>query len=338
MASSKDQLHRQWTLLQKIPIRPSGKTATQLMDELAADGYMVSKRMIERDLVDLKNSPFGVSCDEKAAGNNPNRWFFERDAKLHLLPAMSMQMAFTLLFAERILKYQLPPSVLNPIQQVLVKAASTLKSSKSTYRNWHRYVKHDSRTMPLIPANIDHGVLEDCLEGILNGFKLSVTYKPRFDELKKYEVNPLGIVFRDSVAYLVCTIWKYADIRQLALHRIQKIEILPDQKSVIPKGFNLDTYISDEGAFQYTESPGKRIKVTLKFDRFAAQHLEETPLSQDQSIKKDGDYTIVQATSFDSSQLRWWLLSFGDNVEVMKPKSLRDEFATIARNMLSSYS
>jgi predicted DNA-binding transcriptional regulator YafY len=40
----------------------------------------------------------------------------------------------------------------------------------------------------------------------------------------------------------------------------------------------------------------------------------------------------------DTLQLRWWLLGFGDQVEVVAPKSLRQEFAETARNMAGYYS
>lgn len=337
MTNNKDQLHRQWALLQKIPVRPAGKTAKQLLEELADDGYEVSIRMVQRDLKDLKRSPFGVSCDEKGVGNNPNLWYFERDSKLHLLPAMTTQMAFTLLFSRSVLNNMIPPSVMLPMDSIFDKAESTLRPNMTTYKHWDRYVKHDSRSLPLIPAEILPGVMDGCLEGVLKGLRLSISYKARFKEEKQYEVNPLGVVFRDSVVYLVCTMWEYDDVRQLALHRIRDLRLLVDQKAVKPKGFDLDEYIKKEGAFQYGAVPGKTIKVILKFNQYAAKHLAETPLSDDQVIKPDGDHAIVSATVLDSGQLRWWLLSFGGYVEVLKPKKLRDEFSAIAQQMVNNY-
>lgn len=57
----------------------------------------------------------------------------------------------------------------------------------------------------------------------------------------------------------------------------------------------------------------------------AAEHLYETPLSMDQVItpdKQDG-WVRVEATIRDTSQLRWWLLGFGEQVQVLRPSSLR---------------
>ena len=45
----------------------------------------------------------------------------------------------------------------------------------------------------------------------------------------------------------------------------------------------------------------------------------------------------VKATLEDTAQLRWWLLGFSDQVEVLGPKSLRDEFFELTKKMASIY-
>jgi predicted DNA-binding transcriptional regulator YafY len=339
MTKTTDQLYRQWELLQKIPVRPASKTASQLAQELKDDGFVVSKRTVERDLNDLKLGPFAVSSDEKGLGNNPNRWFFERDARLHLLPAMTTQMAFTLLLARKLLGPMLPPSVLEPMSPILEKAETTLghKGFSSTYRQWEKHVKHVPRTLPLQPAAINPGVLELCLDGTLKGERLSIAYQPRYEAETQYETNPLGLIYRDGVTYLVCTLWEYSDIKQLALHRMQSVEPMTDIKARRLPGFDLDAYVAQEGAFLYPRQGGKAFQVELKFDADTAQHLVETPISADQTISCQGDYCIVRAAVLDTEQLRWWLLGFGEYVEVLKPKKLRDEFASIAARMARLY-
>ena len=174
MSKTSDQLYRQWELLQRLPIKPSSKTANQLTQELQSEGFNVSKRTIERDLNDLKNGPFAVSSDEKGVGNNPNRWFFQRDAKLHILPAMTIQMAFTLLFAKKLLGEMLPPSVLKPMDKVFNKAERTLRPTSKAYRQWEKYVKNVPRTLPLLPATLIEGVLDQCLDATINGYQISI--------------------------------------------------------------------------------------------------------------------------------------------------------------------
>ncbi|MBX3302969.1 MAG: WYL domain-containing protein [Nitrospira sp.] len=39
------------------------------------------------------------------------------------------------------------------------------------------------------------------------------------------------------------------------------------------------------------------------------------------------------ASNKDTLELRWWLLGFGDMVEVLGPKTLRKEFAATAKRL-----
>ena len=150
----------------------------------------------------------------------------------------------------------------------------------------------------------------------------------------KYTLHPLAIVQRGPVTYLVCTIFKYQDIHLFALHRFQSVEIL-DAPVARPKGFDLDGYIAS-GAFGFGD--GKLIKLEVVFAADSAEHLYETPISRDQVIKPlDANRTKVTATVPDTSQLRWWLLGFGGEVEVLKPSSLRREIADAARAMARRY-
>lgn len=69
-------------------------------------------------------------------------------------------------------------------------------------------------------------------------------------------------------------------------------------------------------------------------------HLRETPLAEDQVISDCSSmagWCVVSATVRDSRMLRWWLLGFGDGVEVLEPESLRGELGDIARNMAARY-
>jgi len=39
----------------------------------------------------------------------------------------------------------------------------------------------------------------------------------------------------------------------------------------------------------------------------------------------------------DTLELRWWLLGFGDKVEVLAPKALREEFSAVTQRMAVQY-
>ena len=73
-------------------------------------------------------------------------------------------------------------------------------------------------------------------------------------------------------------------------------------------------------------------------NRDTAVHLEESPLGKQQKIKDDGpDHVVIEVGVPDTSELRWWLLGLGQNVEVLAPKDLRDELQSTIRRMQKLY-
>ncbi len=166
--------------------------------------------------------------------------------------------------------------------------------------------------------------------------RLEISYISREQgETKTYPVNPLGIVQRGAVTYLVATLYDYTDIRMLAVHRIKSALVL-ETLAKKPKKFDLMKYIG-EGAFGFDEGGG--INLLVRFTVPAAEHLRETPLSLNQQIEPEiAGWVRLQATVPDTAQLRWWLLGFADQVEVLEPISLREEFASISQSMSKIYS
>ena len=51
----------------------------------------------------------------------------------------------------------------------------------------------------------------------------------------------------------------------------------------------------------------------------------------------DEDNVLLKATVLDSLELRFWLRSFGDEVEIIRPLNLRTEFANAASTLASYY-
>ena len=67
-------------------------------------------------------------------------------------------------------------------------------------------------------------------------------------------------------------------------------------------------------------------------------HLPLHRLSARQTLRYCPDGRVrVTATVRDTLQLRWWLLGFGEQVEVIGPETLREEFAETAGEMHRLY-
>ena len=80
------------------------------------------------------------------------------------------------------------------------------------------------------------------------------------------------------------------------------------------------------------------ISLKVSFTEEAAAHLVETPLSKDQRMIDQGDgWILIEATVQDTAELRWWLLGFGNQLEVKLPIRLRKEMQEIAHKMFNLY-
>jgi predicted DNA-binding transcriptional regulator YafY len=118
------------------------------------------------------------------------------------------------------------------------------------------------------------------------------------------------------------------------LHRVHHAEVL-EAPAIVPEGFDLDRYIQ-EGEFAYPV--GEPIHLEAVFSRGAHLHLHDTPLSADQVITElDDERVLLRATVENTAELRWWLLGFGELVEVRAPADLREEFRTRAMAMAAIY-
>ncbi len=329
-----DPILRQWTMLRHVPRYPRKIAPQALADRLEEEGFPVSVRTVQRDLQSL-SLQFGLDCDRRST---PYGWYWLADSQVKDIPALSPSAALTFKLAERFLSPLLPPSVMAHIRPHLDRAGQILdEHDQSPMATWPGRVHFLPHGMPLRPADVLPEVLEAVYDALLRGRRLKARYRPRDGDPRSYEIDPLGLVIRPRLLYLVCTLRDHAEIRQLALHRFEGTEPL-DAPRTVPDGFCLAEYV-DDGAFQWAiGTTGGPIRLTALFSTHAAHHLRETPLSEDQTEQEQGnDQVKVSATVIDSQRLRWWLLGFGDQVEVIEPAYLRQELADMTRRMAARY-
>lgn len=315
-----DTLLRHWTLLRAIPRAPRSITVAELHRHLEGQGYSARRRTVERDL-ELLSGVFPLLCDDSA---RPCRWSWPQDRMLDV-PGMDPTTALTFALAHRFLEQVLPRTTLGLLKPYFEHARAVLDAAApSGLAAWPDKVRILPRGLKLIGPEIDPKILDTVYGALLADRRFQCIYRRRdADEDKDYDVNPLGLVVRDAVIYLVCTFWEYNDIkqvRQLALHRIRTAELL-DTQARRPPGFTLDGYIR-EGAFSmpFSDQP---IRLEALFDAGAARHLCETKLSEDQVLEDQPDgRVLVKATVQDTGELRWWLLGFGESVTVRTPEDI----------------
>ena len=330
MKEAKDTLLRQWSMLRKIPRHPGSVGTRELKDKLEEEGFRVDIRTIQRDLEKL-SGPFPLASDEQGKAF---RWQWAEDGQVMDIPGMEPPAALAFRLAEEYLAPLLPQATLKHLAPHFQRAKEVLGPSPARKLGlWPDKVRIIGRGPILIPPKIRREVQETVYQALLEDRQVQVTYQRKdSDEPKSYPLHPLALVFREGAVYLVCRVKEYDNVRHLALHRMSSAKLL-DQPCSRPSGFNLDTYIRTNEELAYPVS-GKSIRLETFFDARTAIHLGERPLSKDQRMmpQKDGR-VLLQATVRDTLELRWWLLGFGDKVEVVAPEMFREEFAATVQRM-----
>lgn len=310
---------RRHAMRKLIPRAREGKIdAVTLRDRLAAMGFEVDLRTIQRDLLTMAmEEPL---CSDEA---RPKGWWWSKDAQPELFPPMDPQLALSFKLIEAHLKPLLPHATLDALSPWFEQATQILNSRPTPLQRWQDKVAVVPRGQPLLPPKIRPACQEAVYDAVLRERQIEVTYETRSAaRTKRYLLHPVGLVLKAPVTYLIATCWDYDEPKQFALHRIVKASVR-DESAQVPKGVSLKAYLA-EGKMELRVGPP--IKLVARFAAGTAQHLEETPLSRDQTMEALPDgWVRMTASVADTMALRWWLRGFGPHVEVESPSRLLDD-------------
>lgn len=313
-------------------ISPIQKTAKQFHQELIDKGYKVSIRTVERDLARLvevfpgqinhirKFPPFGYKL---------------RDAKKK--SNMSANEAVSLLIAHEYLE-PLIPKIVENLRFYLEEARATIKTDFSVnYRQWQKKIYVKNEGFQLMPNKIDLGVLSSIQSALFKGHCISAEYFSRAaQKIQKFStLYPIGLVHTGRILYLVGS---FDDsLKSLFYFPIQRFKSVRPTEEFNPLN-NIDVKdLVKDGLLGFKHSE-EIIKIKLKFNASTGFIFYETPISSSQEIKEDRKgYITLEDRVHDTFELRNWLCGFGENVEVLSPKSLRIEIKEKLMKAVKNY-
>jgi predicted DNA-binding transcriptional regulator YafY len=325
----RDTAIRYITMLSMIPVEPRDIGSAEILGLLEKQGFFVNQRTIQRDL-NLLSTKFPLDC--KPGIRNEMRWFFRKGSPAHW-PAMSADTALAIRLSEGILTKILPQQVLAGFDSVMQQAKYTLdiQDKLGSRKVWAESVRMVPKGFTVKPPDIAADVMSKVYEAISRQRQLRITKNK-----KESVINPLGLVMRGLVVYLVCSYVEYGDIRLTALHRLSKAELLTS-KRVMPEGFSLDGVLHD-GIMHWRLDPGKSKQFELEVGAGIAQYLGENKIHDNQVIKqqKTGNF-LVSFTTEDTLELRQWLLGFGASITIQKPVAVKRWITDTAQEIVKHY-
>jgi predicted DNA-binding transcriptional regulator YafY len=180
---------------------------------------------------------------------------------------------------------------------------------------------------------LDSKVLASIHQALLQSRQLRIRYQNKWEEKPTQRVvYPKGLIFIDNMIYLTGfnPTNDYIDDKELlkahrnfAVNRITEAVVIDKP---IPDWIGRDAFslqnLRKLGRLEPTDD--LQIKLVLKVQRYACQHLYERPLSIDQSITViDDTWNQVSATVSNTYRLQDWLVSMSQLSVVIEPLVLK---------------
>ncbi len=161
------------------------------------------------------------------------------------------------------------------------------------------------------------------------------TYQPERG-LRQARVHPY-LIEPSPVAhglYLIGYDESRAALRTFKLERIREVSLTPERFEPPPAG-----RLEDELARAWDIIADQEdVEVTLRFSSRVARRVAETTWHPSQRSEPEPDGCLLwQAVVAGTLEIRSWILSWGSDVEVLEPISLREEVATILAEAAAQY-
>jgi predicted DNA-binding transcriptional regulator YafY len=328
------QIDRHWRLLKLLPDHAWPKATEHIWRELQSD-EVVSKRTVERDLAMLASIfPIGQTSEGRT-----NYWYWEAGAKIWL-PGLTIDEALALHMVERNLVHLLPESTVKQLGQYFRAAKDRLDRMPKGVIPWTKKFRLIEAKQTLIPATVKADAARAIQDGLIRGHSVTIAYRERGGRKQHVAiVSPLAIVQRGVELYLVYLKLGEAAPQFLPLQRVGSARPSMERYEV-PEGFDIDHYI-ENGALGFGQTypipVGRSLKLDAIFDQKSGERLMETPLSPGQLLVPHEDGFRLTAQVKFSAQLAWWLLSYGDCVEVLGPRELRTYMANVVGTLYQRY-
>ncbi len=301
-----------------------------------ADHCLTQKRIIE--LLDLE---YGMQCDRKSVATNINSLkemgydiVKERNGVYLIREFEDWELRLlidSVLFSQTISRAR--------AKQLIEK----LKTLGNKY--FSAKVKHIVNLPELHRSdNLSVALTLDALnDAISQGRKISFTYNSYGEDLKlhprraePYVVSPYQMVATNGRYYLIANSDKYDDFSHYRVDKMTDVKILSEParpvKEFAPNGLNLPQHMA-EHIYMFS---GESVRVKFWTNRQILDALVDW-FGKDFDILQRTDDRILISVRVNLQAMKYWIMQFGEHVEVIEPKALRDEICGIAENIHSAH-
>jgi len=244
---------------------------------------------------------------------------------------LSSEELLALMLAKRMLEDISGGCLGKEITSIVEKITNVLSKHSARGNDMAEAVSFQSVGYSPAPEEVFKSILEGCLRRRELTFKY---YSPASNETNVRTVCPYHLFNYMGTWHLVAYCHLRRHMRDFALSRISDVEIQEDTFDM-PSDFNVEEYFrSSFGLYK----GGVKREVSIRFTPEKAKWVKGQIWHRDQKLKelKDGSIELsFEVAGF--SEIMREVLKYGDGVEVVKPKDLRELVIQEAKSILRTY-
>jgi proteasome accessory factor B len=168
---------------------------------------------------------------------------------------------------------------------------------------------------------------------IMKRLKVSMLYDSLFDQkVIDVELCPYHLLYNQRAWYVLGYSETHKSIRTFKLNRIKEYTV-QDKCFIDGEGFDLNEYF---GRAWSMIPEGRLYTIRLRFLPKVAHNVAEVQWHSTQKVSWNEDGSVTLEFRVDGiNEISWWVLGYGDQVQVLSPKVLRKRVMEAARNMIA---
>ena len=178
-------------------------------------------------------------------------------------------------------------------------------------------------------------VYQQLVDAVAASYAVRIEYGRIESQRVITKLRPYRLLFRRHNWYVIGRSSTHCDVRAFSLSRINALERL-EERFKVPKRFSIERYLRN--AWHLSPVRGADHLVVVRFSPLVAQNVAEVKWHKTQLIQFNDDGSLIFSAHVSGlNEIVWWILSYGDQAEVIQPERLRRFVAQRARNMVSRY-
>ncbi len=308
--------------MQILTALQAGKNYTA--DDLA-NMFETSRRTIFRDLKELQ----AVGIPYKF---NPKTHGYAIDPEFFLPPIdLTLQEALGLL----LLVHKVRGHVQLPFKNSALLAALKIENNLPPKIRQHCNTalrNISAKPSPHAPMSLLDKTFAQLQRAVSKKHKVQLQYYSLFERnLINLELCPYHLMYHHRAWYVLGLSSLHKSIRTFKLNRIRRLKV-SDKVFVSGKTFNLADYL---GSAWSMIPEGRIYNIKLRFLLMVAENVAEVQWHHTQKVTRNQDGSAILEFRVDGlGEISWWILGYGDQVQILAPKALRNKALKMAKNMI----